>query len=187
MFKAMAKVMIEAVPAAVLAAALLFAGCAQPWRQKLAKELPVMGHRNWIIVADSAYPSQSGKGIETVYTGAGQLEAVEAVLKAIDATGHIRAKIYVDGEMKYISEKDAPGIEAYRKELFKLLGDRPVNVVMHEEVFPKLEEAAKLFNVLILKTDMTLPYTSVFVELDCGYWSSDAEKRLRDAIGKAKK
>ncbi|MFT6621310.1 MAG: hypothetical protein ACJASX_004228, partial [Limisphaerales bacterium] len=29
-------------------------------------------------------------------------------------------------------------------------------------------------------------YTSVFLELDCGYWSGEKEKRLRDAIAKGK-
>jgi hypothetical protein len=29
---------------------------------------------------------------------------------------------------------------------------------------------------------MTIPYTSVFFELDCGYWNAAAEQRLRKAI-----
>jgi hypothetical protein len=29
---------------------------------------------------------------------------------------------------------------------------------------------------------MTIPYTSVFVRLECGYWSADAEKRLREKM-----
>jgi hypothetical protein len=32
-----------------------------------------------------------------------------------------------------------------------------------------------------------MPYTSVFVELDCGYWSDAAEQRLRKAMDKAGK
>jgi hypothetical protein len=47
-----------------------------------------------------------------------------------------------------------------------------------------LDEAGKTFNVLILKTNLTLPYTSVFLELDCGYWSEEAEQRLRAALDK---
>jgi hypothetical protein len=27
-----------------------------------------------------------------------------------------------------------------------------------------------------------LPYTSVFIQLDCGYWSAEAEQRLRAAF-----
>jgi hypothetical protein len=29
---------------------------------------------------------------------------------------------------------------------------------------------------------MTIPYTSVFFELDCGYWNAEAEQRLRQAM-----
>jgi hypothetical protein len=54
--------------------------------------------------------------------------------------------------------------------------------VPHEELIGKLDEAAKTFRVLILKTNLTLPYTSVFLELDCGYWDAGSEERLRQAI-----
>jgi hypothetical protein len=39
------------------------------------------------------------------------------------------------------------------------------------------------FHVLVLKTRMTIPYTSVFIRLDCRYWSGDAEQRLRARMG----
>jgi hypothetical protein len=29
---------------------------------------------------------------------------------------------------------------------------------------------------------MALPYTSVFLELDCGYWNAEKEQRLRSAL-----
>ena len=56
----------------------------------------------------------------------------------------------------------------------------------HEEIIGELAKASKLFNVLILKTDMALPYTSVFLRLECGYWDAGKEKALREAL-KAKK
>jgi len=46
----------------------------------------------------------------------------------------------------------------------------------------KLDEAAKTFRIIILKTDATLPYTSVFIRLDCGYWNDAAEQRLRHKL-----
>jgi hypothetical protein len=36
--------------------------------------------------------------------------------------------------------------------------------------------------VLLIKTTMRIAYTSVFVELQCGYWNSRAENRLRAVI-----
>lgn len=37
---------------------------------------------------------------------------------------------------------------------------------------------------MIIKTDLPLPYTPVFIRLDCGYWSAEAEKELRTAMEK---
>ena len=51
--------------------------------------------------------------------------------------------------------------------------------VPHDRVVANVEEAAKHFNILVLKTNMTIPYTSVFIRLDCKYWSADAETRMR--------
>jgi hypothetical protein len=39
-----------------------------------------------------------------------------------------------------------------------------------------------MFSILIIKSTMTIPYTSVFIELDCGYWDGEREATLRAAI-----
>lgn len=161
------------------------AGCRTAWRDKLTQNLSVMGHRNWVVVADSAYPAQNRPGIKTIATGQDQLKTVKAVLKAVDEATHVRPIIYLDRELQSVSEADAPGIEAYRRELKLLLQKHLVRTIPHEELIARLDEAARTFRVLILKTNMTLPYTSVFFELDCGYWSAEAEKRLRDKMSQA--
>ncbi len=154
------------------------------WQQKLQGELPLLGHRNWIVIADSAYPLQTAPGIETIETGASQLEVVSAVLDALDHTSHVKANLFLDAEMARVPEADAKGIGKYRDDLAKLLKSRTPIVVPHEDIIAKLDEAGKTFHVLILKTNLTIPYTSVFLQLDCAYWNADAEKRLRDAMKK---
>ena len=62
-----------------------------------------MGHRNWIVVADSAYPAQNRAGIETIVAGGDQLEAVKKVLTAIDEAKHVQAKVYFDKELDNIA------------------------------------------------------------------------------------
>jgi D-ribose pyranose/furanose isomerase RbsD len=166
------------------------AGCASPsgapatsnWQQKVQETIPVFGHRNWIVIADSAYPAQSRSAIETVVSGAGQLEVVEKVLAAVGASKHVRPIIYTDQELKFVPEEDAAGISAYRQQLAKLLEKREVNVMEHEKIISLLDQAGQTFRVLIIKTNMTLPYTSVFLQLDCGYWGADAEQKLRKAM-----
>jgi hypothetical protein len=53
----------------VLSSLPMYAAPPAAWQTKLQQELPLLGHRNWIVVVDSAYPWQTSPGIETVETG----------------------------------------------------------------------------------------------------------------------
>lgn len=152
------------------------------WRARLNQELQLMGHRNWVAVVDSAYPLQTSGGIETVETNDDQLEVVKTVLAQIAKTQHVRPVIFTDAELKMVPESDAKGVSAYRDALATVLGKTEAQSLPHEEIISKLDEAGKTFHILVLKTRMTIPYTSVFIRLECGYWSADAEKRLRAAM-----
>ena len=131
---------------------------------------------------DSAYPLQTSGGIETVDTDADQLEVVRAVLAQLAKAKHVRPVIFTDAELKLVPESDAQGVTAYREALAKLLGKSEAQSLPHEEIISKLDDAGKTFHILVLKTRLTIPYTSVFIRLECGYWSADAEKRLRAAM-----
>lgn len=152
------------------------------WRELLKQRLPEYGHRNWIVIADSAYPKQSSPGVETIYTGGDQVEVVKHVLETIDKTQHVRPVVMLDKELESIPSEAVPGIKAYRSSLRELLRDRPKNVLPHEKIIERLDESAELFNVLVLQSDMVMPYTSVFIQLDCGYWSAEEEKLLRKSM-----
>lgn len=154
------------------------------WRTRLHKELPLLGHRNWIAVVDSAYPLQTSAGIETIETDADHLDVVRAVLDEFAKSRHVRPLIFTDAELKFVPEADAPGVTTYREALGKTLKGMQPESLPHEEIISKLDEAGKTFHILVLKTRLTIPYTSVFIRLDCGYWSADAEKRLREKMAK---
>jgi hypothetical protein len=152
------------------------------WRARLAEELPLLGHRNWIAVVDSAYPLQTSSGIETIETDSDQIEVIKTVLEQVGRTKHVRPVIFTDAELKVVPESDAAGVTADRQALGQLLGKTGAQSLRHEEIISRLDEAGKTFHILVLKTKMAIPYTSVFVRLDCGYWTDDAEKRLREAM-----
>jgi L-fucose mutarotase/ribose pyranase (RbsD/FucU family) len=167
---------------------LSLAACSTPrvadWRAQVADTLPRFGHRNWIAIVDSAYPEQASESIETVVTGAHQLDVVRAVLAELDSQKHVAPTIYLDRELAFVAEKDAPGIVEYRNELARTLAGHKVNRdLLHGAIILSLEQAGASFDVLVLKTDLALPYTSVFVELGCGYWNDESEARLRAALG----
>ncbi len=155
------------------------------WELRLEALLPLYGHRNWIVVADSAYPAQSRPGIETIVSGAGQLEVTLKVLDAINASRHVRATVYLDRELEFVDEKDAPGVTEYRNQLDGLLKNRDKTTLLHEQIIARLDHVAQTFRVLIVKTDLAIPYTSVFFELGCAYWPTEAEQRMRQSMAAA--
>jgi hypothetical protein len=155
---------------------------APDWERQFAAILPLFGHRNWVVVADSAYPAQSRPGIETILANAEQIEVVRKVLGAIKSSRHVRPIVYADRELAFVHEIDAPGTTEYRQHLADALYGSGISYLPHEQIIAKLDQSAQIFRILIIKTDMTIPYTSVFFELDCGYWNADAEKRLRREI-----
>ena len=109
---------------------------------------------------------------------------LKATLDAVNNSKHVRASIYFDAELKSVSEQDAPGIVGFRKKLMDLIAPRDTHVLPHEQIIAKLDESGKLFRILVLKSTVAIPYTSVFFELDCGYWSREAEERLRLSIAR---
>lgn len=152
------------------------------WLSILEKRLPAYGHRNWVVIADSAYPLQSNPGIETVVSDSDHLRVLHSALELISKTPHVRPVIYTDKELQFVPDSDAPGMTAFRQRLAAVLNNQTVQTIPHEEIIHKLDEAARTFNVLIIKTNLTLPYTSVFLQLAAAYWSDDAEQRLRQSM-----
>ncbi len=152
------------------------------WTQDFERVLPLLGHRNWILVVDKAYPYASSPGITYLDTKAPLLDVLERVVADIGASTHIEPVYYTDRELEFLTEALAPGSEAFRADLKKRLEGAAVQTLLHDSVFKKLDEAAKLFQVVVLKTECTIPYTSVFIELACGYWSAEKEQALREKM-----
>ncbi|WP_310380529.1 RbsD/FucU domain-containing protein [Flavobacterium sp.] len=154
----------------------------QNWKFEVEKTIQLFGHRNWIVVADGAYPKQSNPAIKTITVDANQLEVVQFVNEVVKKSTHVRANIFVDKEMAFVAEKDAKGIENYKTELGKIIDKNDIKTQLHEAIIKELDNSAKLFDVLIIKTNLSIPYTSVFFQLDCGYWNAEAEKNLRTSL-----
>ncbi len=152
------------------------------WTDTLASYLPALGHRNWIVVADSAFPLQISPGIETIVTGEDHFAVLDKVLKAVDGAKHIRPKIWLDKELAFVPEELAPGADEARRRLDKALQGRGAMPVLHEDLIARLDQAGKAFKIVMVKTTLAVPYTTVFLELDCGYWGPEAEAKMREKM-----
>lgn len=155
---------------------------AQTWQAQLKQQLPLMGHRNWILIVDSAYPEQVGAGIETIETNAEQLDVVRTVLVGIKNSIHVRPVIFMDAELPFVPEQKTPGVSKYREEVKTVLREYGVSPRLHQSLIDEIGKDSAQYRVLILKTNLAIPYTSVFIHLDCKYWSADDERALRSAM-----
>jgi len=152
------------------------------WRSELKQQLQLLGHRNWILVVDAAYPLQSNPAVKTVVTGANHVEVITEVLAATENTRHVAPEIYLDKEIDFVNEEEAPGMDEFRSKLQEILQGKKVEKILHEEMIAQIDEAAELYQVLVLKTNFLLPYSSVFINLNCGYWTTEQEERMRELM-----
>lgn len=155
---------------------------APTWMETLREYLPALGHRNWIVVADSAFPLQISPGIETIVTGEDHFAVLNKVLKMVDGAKHIRPKVWLDKELSFVPEELAPGADDARRRLDEALKGRGAQPVLHEDLIARLDQAGRTFKIVMVKTTLAVPYTTVFFELDCGYWSPADEAKMREKM-----
>lgn len=147
------------------------------WQLQFDSLLPLLGHRNWIIIADQAFPLQASPGMVYIDTRTSLPAVARYAMQQLDSAAHVSPVLYVDRELSYV-----PGAVAYQDSLKQIFKGQPVQTLLHDSVFAKLDKTAGLFKVVVLKTNATLAYSSVFVNLDCKYWNAMKEQQLRAAI-----
>jgi hypothetical protein len=152
------------------------------WRERFAEVLPLYGHRNWILIADAAFPAQVG-AVELLATGEDHLTAVQTVLAELRDAPHVRPVVRLDAELDHLPEPALAGLKSVRGTLHRLVEGFEHASLPHADLLERLSSVAETYQVLVLKTTGTVPYSSVFVELDCGYWSPEQEALLRRSMG----
>jgi hypothetical protein len=152
------------------------------WKARFNEVLPLLGHRNWIVVADKAFPQQPSAGIEYINTNEPLLQVLEYVTGEIKRSGHVKPVFYRDRELNYIPGAESTGIQQLREQSAKLLSGAPVHTMLHDSVFARLAGASEQFKVVVLKTNELIPYSSVLLELDCAYWNGEKEAALRERM-----
>ena len=141
-----------------------------------------MGHRNWILVVDKAYPAQSATGIEVVNTGKELPGVLSETLTQLKKATHVMPVIYQDKELESLNNDLFPGVDTFKGAMHQQLSGYKVQAMLHDTVLARIGSTAANFKVLILKTETVIPYSSVFLELDCRYWGPEKERALRNVM-----
>lgn len=151
------------------------------WKQTLHEMMPLLGHRNWIVVTDMAYPLQTNPGAVTLDATSDEFSTVlRTVMSELAASPHVFPHVYRDSEQLRLDENLCQGITVYRAEVDAALGaGADMKEVDHEKLILRLDEVSRLYRVVIIKSGLTIPYTSLFFELDCRYWDAAREAEIR--------
>ena len=173
---------------AYLSVFLLLAGCVGNLShdsavvKQLRPKIRELGGRNWIVIAESAFPIRNNAGLEVIAVDADIPYLVETVGQLIEETYHVRPRVYETTEINHVDYDYAPGIKNYMEQLELALHGRPVITLDHEMLLQLMDNTSEKYRVLVIKSNTALPYSSVFMELGSGYWDTDSESKLRETI-----
>jgi hypothetical protein len=173
----------------LLAACAIFAasGCMSPglgnsWQAAVDSQAAQLGYRNWIVIAEASFPAHNRSGVRQVTAPVEVPEAVDYVLQALERTENVRPHVYLTRELRSVENDFAPGIDTLRGKLRESLHGHEATELDQQSLLTLLEDANRSFDVLVIRTQTALPYSSVFLELKPGYWDADSEMRLRERI-----
>ena len=152
------------------------------WRDELAMRTSQLGYRNWIVIAEASFPAHSRPGVRQVTADQEIPAVVDEVLRTLERTEHVTPRIFVSREMRAVENDYAPGIDDFRKRLETAMHAHETTELEHQSLMTLMEDTTKSFEVLVIRTPTALPYTSVFMELQPGYWNADSESALREKL-----
>ncbi len=112
----------------------------------------------------------------------GSADTFREVLDLLEMQASLTPRIWVCNEMDAVTEELAPGIKEYRQEVNSLLSGRFCYHLDERIISMQLADASQKYRVLYLKTNTQLPYSSIAIELDSGYWNPDAEAEIRQRL-----
>ncbi|MEX1114414.1 MAG: hypothetical protein WEB53_04145 [Akkermansiaceae bacterium] len=172
-----------------LGVAVLSVGCAgmpkdNTWQAAVDRQAGQLGYRNWIVIAEASFPAHSRPGVRQVNASVEVPEALDYVLGVLEQTENVRPHVYVTREVSAVENDFAPGIDDYRKRVELAFHGHERTGLDQQSLLTLLQDANRSFDVLVIRTTTALPYTSVFLELQPGYWDVDSETRLRDNIAR---
>ena len=149
---------------------------------ELKREVSAMGYGNWIVIAESSFPVYSRRGVRTLLVDAEIPAVLDQVLTSLEYSDSVKPKFTTSTELAYLHNDRAPGIDQFRTELETALHGFPTRRMDYRALSLLLEDSSNKFAVLVLKTNTSLPYTSIFIELQSNYWDRENETELREKL-----
>jgi D-ribose pyranose/furanose isomerase RbsD len=154
------------------------------WKSSVNHQVGQLGYRNWIVIAEASFPAHSRTGVSQVNSDAAIPEVLDYVLNALEKTQHVKPNIYLTREMRAVDNDVAPGMDVLRDQIKNSLHGHETTEIDQQSLLTLIESSLASFDVLVIRTTTALPYSSVFLELQPGYWDDESEKQLRQRISR---
>jgi hypothetical protein len=149
------------------------------------REVDALGIQNWIIVAESSFPVVTHGGVRTLVVDGEIPQIVDFIVNHLEKSETVTPSFNTARELSFVSNDRAPGIDYLREKLNKSLHGHQVRQMDNRSLILLAHSDASKYAVLVLKSKTSLPYSSVFIELDSGYWDRESEDRLRQEMKEA--
>lgn len=181
----------HAIACTVLIGGVVLCGCwsgmggiplRRHWKSEVDHRVAQLGHRNWIVIAESSFPALSRDGLVQVEATAEVPEVLDHVMLALERTESVRAEVYLARERRSVTNEMAPGMDEMKVRVQQTLRGHETTEIDHQSLMTLLRQTQKHYQVLVVRTQSALPYSSVFLELRPGYWDAETEERLREQI-----
>jgi len=156
----------------------------KPWTGTVRHELGFLGARNWVVIAEAAFPIQNRSGLRVIQVDDDIPAVLDGIEDIIAENHHVKPRVYVAAELASVPYDYAPGVNAYKKSFEEALHGRATVKLDHQMLMGLLADTQKSYRVLVIKTRTTIPYSTVFVELGSGYWDAESEAVLRTEMEK---
>ena len=168
---------------------LLLGGCGSSpnqtpplWAGIVEKEVDALGIQNWIIVAESSFPVVTRGGVRTLVVDCEIPQIVDFIVNHLEKSETVTPSFSTARELSFVSNDRAPGIDDLREQLNEALHGHKVRQMDNRSLTLLAQSDASKYAILVLKSKTALPYSSVFIELDSGYWDRESEDRLRQEM-----
>ena len=129
------------------------------WKVAVANQVDQLGYSNWIVIAEASLPAQNRPGIRQVTANVESPEVLDYVLNTLEKTQRVRPQIYLTRELSALDNEYTPGIDEHRRQLTTALRSHETTELEQQSLLTLLEDASHRFNVLVIRTPTTLPYT----------------------------
>ena len=157
------------------------AGCmgGGKWRDDISVQANQLGYGNWIVITEASFPSYKQMGTRHLTVDRPIPEILDQVMRSLEKTEYVRPKIYLPIELDVMEDDFSPGIDAYRNELKRAFHGYEVTRAEQESLRILVYDDQRSLDVLVIRSNTALPYSSVFMKLEPGYWDGASESRLR--------